>query len=174
MPAHRTKVALRAPIALIVGLVAWAVLRCAILWQELPPVLMSHFDARGRADGFMSREAFVWTLAALGGSIVLMLLNIPRLVAVLPASMLNIPHRDYWLPQRRPQVQHKLSLFAAWTAAGVTGLLVAALELTLRANIERAPLSSAMWFVIGGYLVGTGLSLVWLVRAFRVPMGARP
>jgi serine/threonine-protein kinase len=159
---------------LIAALVALAAVRCASVWSELPPMLMSHFDGRGRADGFMTRQAFVWTLAALGGSIVLMLLNIPRLIAVLPVSMLNIPHRDYWLPQRRPQVQHKLSIFTAWTAAGLTALLVAALELTLRANIEQEPLSSAMWLVVGGYLVGTGLSLVWLVRAFRIPAGARP
>jgi hypothetical protein len=165
--------AMRAPIALIAGFVAWAVLRWAIIWDELPPVLMSHFNARGDADGFMSREAFVWTLAAIGGGTVLMLLLIPPLIAVLPASTLNIPHREYWLPERRPQVQHKLSVFSAWSAAGLTALLVAVLELTLRANIDQEPLSSAVWFVVGGYVIGTGLSLVWLVRAFRVPVGAR-
>jgi hypothetical protein len=44
------------------------------------------------------------------------------------------------------------------------------LELVLRANLEQRPLSPLpMWLLIGGYLIATPFSLVWLVRAFRVP-----
>jgi hypothetical protein len=158
----------------IAGLAASAVWRCASVWDELPPVLMSHFDGRGNADGFMSRGAFLGMLAAIGGSTVLWVLHLPRLIDRLPASTINVPNRDYWLPARRPQVQHKLAVFAAWSAAGVAALLVALLELTLRANLEQEPLSSASWILLVGYLLGTGLSLIWLVRAFRVPAAARP
>jgi hypothetical protein len=173
MRPRRPTIAIGAPIALIAGLAVFAVLRCASVWEELPPVLMSHFDARGHADGFMRRESFFPMFAALCGIPVFLLLAIPRLVGALPATVLNIPNRDYWLPERRSQVQHKLGVFAAWSAAGVTALLVGVLELTLRANLAREPLSSAWWMLVVGYLLGTGLSLVWLARAFRVPATAR-
>ncbi|HMI91149.1 MAG TPA: DUF1648 domain-containing protein [Polyangiales bacterium] len=171
---RRTTTALRTPIALIAGFVALAVVRCASVWDELPPVLMSHFNASGRADGFMTRGAFLWTLAAVGGGTVLMWLNVPWLTRVLPASSLNIPNRSYWLPERRPQIQHKLTVFAAWGAAATTALLVATLELVLRANLQQQPLSRVIWLILGAYAVGISLSVLWLVRAFRIPAGAPP
>ena len=163
------------PLAVIAALIAFAVWRCAQVWDGLPLRLASHFDAGGRPDGFMPRDAFFWVYGGLGGGTALLLLLAPVLTRALPARLINVPNGDYWLvPERRGEVQAKLAAFMCWSAAACIGLLVAVLELVLRANLEQRPLAPLpMWLLIGGYLLAAPLSLVWLVRAFRVPDRAR-
>jgi hypothetical protein len=93
MRPRRTNVVSRAPLVLIGVLAAAAALRCASVWDEPPPVLTSHFDARGQADGFMRRETFFSMLAALGGIPVLLLLGLPRLIGVRWTGMAPIRER---------------------------------------------------------------------------------
>ena len=164
---------MKAPLTIIAALLTAAVLRCASVWSELPAVMASHFDGAGRANGFQSRDAFFVLFGAVGGGTVALLLVMPWLSQRLPPSLLNVPNREYWLvPERLAQVQDKLGKFMAWTAVGTVGLLIVVLELVLRANLGRGPLASGpLWLIIGAYMIGTTLSIVWLVRAFRVPTG---
>jgi uncharacterized membrane protein len=165
---------MKKPLLLIAALLVAVAWRCASVWDQLPLRFASHFDGRGVANAFMPRADFFSVFAAVGGGTVLLLLAVPWLTRALPPRLLNIPNREYWLvPERRAQVQHKLGAFTAWTAAGCAFLLAAVLELVLRANLEHQALASGpMWLIVGLYMVGTSLSLVWLVRAFRVPGGA--
>lgn len=165
---------MKKPLLVIAALLVAIVWRCASVWDQLPLQLASHFDGRGVANGFMPRADFFWVFAAVGGGTVLLLLSVPWLTRAISPQFVNIPNREYWLvPERRAQVQQKLGAFMAWTAAGCTVLLAAVLELVLRANLEHQTLASGpMWLFVGLYIVGTSLSIVWLVRAFRVPDGA--
>ena len=91
----------------------------------------------------------------------------------MPVSLINMPHRDYWLaPPRREASLQRLGAWMAWLAVVVTALLVGVNELVLRANLTRAPLntgSSFRWCSRASYsCVGWTLALY---RAFRVPPG---
>ena len=74
------------------------------LWQHahLPARVASHFDGAGRANGWMSRDAMLgWQL----GTVLFIAARFEGIVALqplLPAEVVNLPHRDYWLaPERR-------------------------------------------------------------------------
>jgi len=165
----------RLPIVAIVLLAVGAVTRTMSVLDRLPERMASHFGASGMPNAFMSREQFFSFFAAIGGGTVLVFLLIPGLVRRVPASMVNIPNRDYWLvPERLPAVHAKLRNWGEWFAAALTAFLVAVLELVLRANLDRQPLRNDLFIaLLGVFLAGQALSIVLLVLAFRVPSRAR-
>jgi len=159
------------PTTLIGGLFAVAVIRVALVWDRLPPFMASHFGASGRPDGWMSRGGFFLFYAVVFGFVIGVMLAVPRMVAVLPVRLVNLPNRDYWLaPERRQVALRRLGDAMAWfaVALGLLGAIV--LELVVRSNLERAPLSNVLFLLaLGGFFAFTIGWLVWLVRAFRVP-----
>src|SRR5690554_6551235 len=97
-------------------LAAWV----AVSSQTLPSLVASHFDASGKADGYMPRgvyTAFVSILVA----------GAPLLVALLPywvirddGTNLNIPNKQYWLaPERRETTLALVRGHGRWLAAVV-------------------------------------------------------
>src|SRR5947207_13752518 len=72
--------------------------------RRLPEKIATHFDGSGVPNGWMPRDALgsfdfiflVFVLAVVIGS--------AFLIRVLPVSLINVPHRDYWFaPERRRQ-----------------------------------------------------------------------
>lgn len=159
----------------IVILALWQVMgaRVGALWGELPAVMATHFNGRGRADGWMSRSGFllVWYGIQLG--LVLPFATMPVWLRRLPAELINLPNRDHWLaPSRRDQTMDRLARWSAWFLAGVTALMAGALELVLRANLLRSPqLSPAHAWLLGAFLLFVAAMLVWLLLQFRRPAG---
>ena len=150
-----------------IGLLAgWSV---SSAWHQLPPRVASHFNARGQPDGYMPREAFLADLALLGGGFIVLLLLAPALLRVLPSSLINLPHRDYWLaPERRNASFEYIAIWFGWFAIGTSVLLVVMLHLTLRANIAGTGLHPvAAGLSLGVYLVGVLTSLVYFHRKFK-------
>jgi hypothetical protein len=161
----------RLPRAVALGLFALAAARVATVWDALPARVASHFGPSGIPDGWMSREAFIATMAGVGGGTVLLLVGIPALLRYCPPELVNLPNRDYWLaPARKEQSIQRLAAWFAWFAALTGGLVVLALELSIRANLERAPLESGVLLAaLGLYAVGLVVLLVVLYRSFRLP-----
>jgi uncharacterized membrane protein len=164
---------MRKPLAIIAVLFAIALVRSASVFERLPRQMMSHFDGHGQPNGAMSRGTFFAMFGLVGAGTVLVLLFIPWLTRAVPPSLINIPNREYWLaPERRAQVGEKIGAFGAWSAVVTALLLVVVLELVLRANLARAPLETVpMWLALGAYLLAAFGSIVWLLRAFRIPDG---
>jgi len=70
--------------------------------QGLPAVVASHFVAGGTPDAFMSRAGYTVFMALLTLGLPLLFPLVLQLASRLPPSMLNLPHRDYWLaPERK-------------------------------------------------------------------------
>jgi uncharacterized membrane protein len=151
-------------ILLAIGLFAgWSV---SSAWPQLPPRVASHFNARGQPDGYMPREAFVTDLALLGGGFIVLLLLTPALLRLLPDRLINMPHRDYWLaPERRHTSFGYIAIWFGWCAIATGLLLVAMLDLTLRANIRGTGLNAiAASIGLGLYVVSILTSLVFFYR----------
>ena len=75
-------------------------------WQHsrLPETVASHFDASGKANGWMPRGTqTAWHI----GTVLFMTAmfeGIARLNRRIPDELINIPHRAYWLaPERRAE-----------------------------------------------------------------------
>jgi uncharacterized protein DUF1648 len=159
------------PIAVIAGCIAASGARVAAAWSQLPPVMASHFDAAGNADGFMARGAFFTSLALIFGTLVLMLTLLPLLLRVVPVGAVNVPHREYWFaPERRAASLARLERGLAWFPVPIAALFVQSIELTIQANLHRTGLNSgAFWLglalVLGSYAILTAK----LYRQFASP-----
>jgi hypothetical protein len=159
------------PISFVAGLIALAIVRSISVWDALPASMASHFGPQGRPDGWQSRAAFFATFGAAGFGTALLLLAIPTLLRYIPPSLINIPHRSYWLePARIDEARRKLAHYMDWFSVAITLVLVVVLELVLQANVRRTGLDgSVMVPLLIGFFAFTIAWLVWLYRGFRPP-----
>lgn len=129
----------------------------------LPDTVATHFGVGGRADGWSSSATLFPLYALLLVLCTLPFLALPYLLQRLPNSVINMPHKDYWLaPERRAEtlawLGGQLQWFGVWTAAFV----VLVFELLLRANLMAEPrLSNSFLWGLGAYVL---LTLVWTAR----------
>lgn len=141
-------------------------------WPQLPAKVATHFGTDGQPNDWMSKENA--TLVLLGFQVLFpwLLVGLGRLIGVLPISVINIPHREYWLhPERREATLSWMGGYLAWTAVA-TGLLMTVLaHVTFRANVKGAGLEMApfLCFVVGYLVVILGMTVVNL-RHFRRPV----
>jgi uncharacterized membrane protein len=159
------------PLGLSLAFVAASLLRLASKLGELPPVMASHFDAQGRADGFQGRSAFVLTAVGMQLGFLAVFALLPWLIERMPARLINLPHRDHWLaPERKAQTVARMAVLLDWFALATVGLLAATFELVLRANLEQRPLANGpMWLLLASYFVFLALWIARFVRAFPRP-----
>jgi uncharacterized membrane protein len=154
------------------GVVVAIVWRIVVVWAELPETMASHFGLSGEPDAFTSKVGFFFIMAIVGGGTVAILLAAPSLLRRLPARWLNFPNRDYWLANdaRREEALDRLSAQLGWMGFATTLMLAIAVELALRANIERTGLANGPFLVaLGLYFAFVIALLVWMMRAFAVP-----
>jgi uncharacterized membrane protein len=130
-------------------------------WQHgrLPDTVATHFDAAGKADGWMTRNTQTTWHVVMILFIAGLMEGIARLNARVPDEFVNIPRREYWLAPERREATHRwlrgairligcvLMLFflglyhqvyrantsGTQMIAGVTGLLVAGCLLSVAA-----------------------------------------
>lgn len=96
---------------------------------------------------------------------------LPELMRRAPASMINIPNKEYWLsPERRTLATHKFAVWSSTFGAAVN-LLMVTLQLALRTPAGSPPVVPTLvpGFALGGFFVFTLCSLIWLVAAYRIP-----
>ncbi len=139
-------------------------------WTLLPDRVATHFDINGQPDSWMHRTNA--TLLMLGVQLCLLslLVGVGRLTRVMPASLINIPNREYWFASERRKlslafVQHFLVVVAITTSL----FMMAVNHLTFVANTRGESLNLqafAMVFVL--YLIGIMLLISALWRRFRI------
>lgn len=130
--------------------------------QQLPPVVASHFDSSGAADGFMPVRTYV-------GLMLLLLVGLPALVVSLSywalgsaKARINLPDKAYWLaPERREQTVRRLRSGLLWFGTLLLAFLCYSHWLVVLANGRQPQALPGSWFV-GGLVVFLGLVLVWL------------
>ncbi len=143
----------------------------AMYWYpQLPDRLATHFGAGGAADGWMSKDGFYVFFAALMLGMFGMFSGIVWLVRRMPASMINLPNRDYWLdPERREITFEKLGRNMHHMGSATLLFMTAMLDLSFRANLEAPPrLSPLVWIGLVAFLGGLGLLLLRMYRDFRI------
>ena len=116
----------------LIGSIAQAI----FFWPQLPDKVASHFDAAGQPDSWMSKTGFIATMLLVQVGIAAIMLGTGWLIKVLPASMINIPNREYWLADdRRERTFCDIESMLAWFAAGTTVFMLVIFYLTFEANI---------------------------------------
>jgi serine/threonine-protein kinase len=155
----------------------WVVMiaRLAGVWGQLPAKLATHFNGRGQADGWMTRDSFVLVWFGMELGLVALMWALPQLLRPMPDALINIPNRDYWLaPERRRQTLQRIGVWNAWITVGLVVLMAAVLELIVRANLMDVPqLSNTHFYLVLGFLLFLALMLWRLYVAFRLPSPPR-
>ena len=85
--------------------------------SHLPESVATHFNGAVRPDGWMSRsdhQSFMLKFGLLFPLFVVVLCFATRFV---PANLINVPHREYWLaPERRKETFDYLFRHSLWFA----------------------------------------------------------
>lgn len=144
----------------------------ALYYPQLPDQVASHFGAKGKADGFSDKQSFVVIQAMTLGLLILILVPIVIALPKIPTSMINLPHKDYWLaPERADATYRALGNAFLWFVNTTLLLMVFLMIATFRANLKPEPALGYEFFVVMGlYAV---FAVVWtillLVRYGRLP-----
>ncbi len=159
----------------LAGLIACSAAIVVVTSGGLPERVATHFAFDGRANGWMSRDAYAWMMGILA-------LVLPFGVW-LPASWLarrwpnlvNVPFRDYWLaPARREATFARLEKMGMGMALLSAGLMAAMHVELLEANRGTPPTAGdGMAWVTGAFVVAIVAIIVTTAWRFRVPKGAR-
>ncbi len=137
--------------------------------DRLPERVATHFDFRGRPNGWMSRPGDLLLIAALGFGVPLLLVGSCVAWRYLPASLVNLPHREYWLaPERRGQTAAYLVRHSLWLACLAVLFITCIHLLVVFANCQPVPQLSIPWFLVslGCFLAGVGGWIFSLYRRF--------
>ncbi len=117
---------------------------------NLPLQMASHFNAEGIADGFMSQEGYTNTMLALIVLVPGLLALTPLGMRKLPANLINIPHKEYWLtPERRELTFQTLNRFMSVMACFLLLFLSYVHWLVILANERQPPAMSVLNIVLG-------------------------
>ena len=147
----------------------------ALTARQLPERVASHFNGAGEPNGWMSRTTHLEFMAGLGTGLPLLLVVVAVLVRFLPAGLINIPNREYWLgPERRRQTGEELFTACLWLACLGAAFLTGLNALLVDANLRHPPsLSGASLATLTGlFLLALGGWIVALLLHFRLPKEA--
>lgn len=154
-----------------------ALLICGIeiirLWGIVPgPQMAAHFNIQGEPDRFVSKMEFFWfqvqtLLIVLGVGILLQ-----ALISFVPAEMVNMPNREYWLaPERRNATMDRFGSFTAFMSGVMLLAVHAGFEFAAYANLA-SPIhfnAQGMMIVMVAVFIGIGIMLVQFMISFRIP-----
>jgi serine/threonine-protein kinase len=134
-------------------------------YPSLPAQVALHFDGSGRPNGWGSKQELVgWTIGGLV-SIIAALLPAVWATAFLPASLINLPNRDYWLaPERAAATRQIIIDRMGWFFFATLLLLIGVFRIALRANLRQPPQAVVpyAYFVVYGLFVAVWLGqLLW-------------
>lgn len=135
-------------------------------WVQAPETVASHFDASGQPDDWSSKASTLGWLVPIGVGIPV-LFSIRWIWEKLPASIVNIPFKDYWLNNgERAYLYDCLMQFMRFTGGALALLLTSVLVMVMREGRE----ATGMTFLpTGVFLIITAAALINLVRRLRPP-----
>ncbi|MFM8573274.1 MAG: DUF1648 domain-containing protein [Pirellula sp.] len=148
-----------------------ALLQNWVYWQRLPERVATHFDASGKADGWMSRDGATLMMVGMQTVMPLLFVGIAYWIYFIPSHMINIPHREFWLHQeRREETISFVARSTAFFSLGLSLFFMGMNYLTYRANLSGGDLNPvAFWVLLGSFLTFTAMWVTWLLVRFRVP-----
>ena len=154
----------RLPKLVFALLVLYAAIHFSYYYRQLPAVVASHFNRDGEATGWQTKSAFFNVFVAVSVLTVIVGFGIPKIIAVLPAALVNLPNKKYWLaPEHRAETTEFLNAYFAWFACALYLILIFTFDYAVRSNLEpeHPPDPAHMWYVLSVFVLFT---LAWTAR----------
>jgi uncharacterized membrane protein len=138
--------------------------------RQLPERVATHFNIRGEADDWMHRSTHVAFMLAVGLGLPAILVGLCSLSSLLPAKLVNIPRREYWLaPERRRDTARWLMRHSIWmgclAAVFMGGIQFLVVEANRKAPARISTAEILTW--AGLFLLGTVVWSLVLLRHFK-------
>ena len=127
-------------------------------------MVASHFNGRGVANGWQTKSAFFSVFVAVTVVAAVVGFGIPRIITAVPAEMINLPNKRYWLaPEHLAETQEFFSAYFAWFGCAVFLIVILTFDYAIQHNLhpENPPDPARMWYILAGFLLFT---LVWTIR----------
>jgi uncharacterized membrane protein len=138
----------RLPKSIFFALVALGAVQLSFYAPRIPEILGSHFARGGFVNGWQTKAAFFSTELAMIVLATVVAFGIPRIIAAVPVSLINLPHKEYWLaPERRENTLAYIRVWSAWFGCGLLAFLLFVMELAFRANLHTPPQFNNATFV---------------------------
>ncbi len=143
------------------------------LWyhQHLPERVASHFDAQGNANGWTTRNQNLVTQCGLILFVAGMMQGLAWGLPRMPAHLINLPHRDYWLaPARRAATFEWLGAMLQAMGCVLLGFFIVLFHATWRANqTDGQRLEFSLAGTLGAMTLVTVCVVGSMLRRFRKP-----
>jgi uncharacterized membrane protein len=133
-------------------------------YSQLPEVVASHFNGRGVPNGWQTKSAFFSVFVGVSVLAAVVGFAIPRIIAVIPVELVNLPNKRYWLaPEHLAETTEFMKIYFAWFGCAVFLIIILTFEYAIQSNLhpENKADASRMWYVLAGFLVFT---IVWATR----------
>lgn len=170
-PMQTTAQAIRVPLAAFLSASLLLVIQALYYYPRMPDQIASHFDMRGKANGWMSKGEFPTLEAAVFCLVGGVFLAVGFLLPKLPVDLINIPHKSYWLAEeRRAETFAYMSRALLWF--GNLGLfaLIGLFQLVYRLNLNAGTdLPTSFHYFFGAYLICALFLIVRLLIHFSKP-----
>ena len=141
---------------------------------QLPETVATHFNGRGEADGFSSRNTHSLLMAGIQIGLTGMFFGIGYLIRIMPTNLINVPNREYWFSdERKEQTVIKIRDGMFIVAIGTQLFLIGINHVSTMYNLGK-PMTGWFWPLIGLYLVFTIGFCIWMSIQFRVPSDHYP
>jgi hypothetical protein len=157
----------RLPKLFFLLLAVYAAIHFSAYYSQLPEVVASHFDAHGMANGWQTKSAFFAVLVAVSVLAVVVGFGVPRIIGVVPAELINLPNKRYWLaPENRAETLEFLNTYFAWFGCAVFLIVILTFDYAVQSNLypDHPPDVSRMWYLLAGF---TTFMVVWITRLLR-------
>jgi uncharacterized membrane protein len=154
----------RLPKLVFVLLVLYAAIHFSYLYPQLPDVVASHFNGRGTANGWQAKSAFFGVFVGVSVLATVIGFGIPRIIAVVPARLINLPNRNYWLaPEHLAETMEFLNAYFAWFGCAIFLIVILTSDYAIQSNLhpKNPPDPARMWYILAGFLTFT---VVWIIR----------
>lgn len=133
-------------------------------YPRLPDVVASHFGAGGRPDAWSGKGTFIAVYLVSVSMNVIIFLGIVFGIQRMPDSMLNLPHKEYWLAEERRQETFQFfTQYFIWFGIATSLLLLDIFHQTFMVHLGNASSLKHPWLSMGLYL---GFSFAWCIGLF--------
>jgi len=159
----------RLPSSIFLVLALVGAMQCGYYAPRLPEIVASHFGIGGTVNGWQTKTAFFAVEPAVILLATVISFGVPRLIEAMPVSLINLPHKEFWLgPERREDTLSYIRTWSAWFGCGLLAFLLFVMELAYRANFSTPPQFNNAAFVpalLAFVIFDTG-ALGWLILHF--------
>jgi len=150
------------------------VLFLALSASSLPPTVATHFDGDGRPNAWMRSSSYLFFFIAFGTGLPVVIATLFYVIRWLPAGLINIPRRDFWLAgERAPETHRYLLVRGLWLACLMVLFMLAVHFAVVRANQVSPTRLAPQSVLVPAGLFFTAL-VIWIATFLRHFMRTQP